>query len=553
MTPQLNKGTAFTDDERQRYGLRGKLPIQVETLKEQIQRCYAQFSSIDNLLRKNIFLNSLHDRNQVLFYRLVSEHLSEMMPTIYTPIVGNAVKQFSREFRQPRGLYVSYPEIDHIDEILENRSNPDIELIVVTDGEGVLGIGDQGVGGMDIPVAKLMVYTLCGGINPMSTLPILLDVGTNNQALLDDPMYLGWRHKRISGAEYDVFIEKFIAALERKFPQVFLHWEDFGRANAQRYLSKYQQRICTFNDDIQGTGIVTLAALLAGVHATQSELVDQRIVIYGAGTAGCGIANEIFNAMQHQGIPEATARNCFWLIDRYGLIIEDMDDLTTAQQRYARNRNEVAAWQVQDPQNITLEEVVKHIKPTVLIGCSAQTEAFNRTIIEEMHQHVARPIILPLSNPTEKAEATPSELLHWTNGQALVATGSPFDAVEFEGRTIRIAQCNNALVFPGIGLGILAVKASFLTDNMIWAACQALSETAPILKDPLAPLLPSLDNARKAARNIAKSVAEQAKAENLARENIDRDIDEVLDEIMWHPEYLEYFQSVEEYEASKTR
>lgn len=539
--PQLNKGTAFSETERHEFELLGKLPAYVETLEQQVKRAYLQYQAYADNLQKNIYLNNLHDKNQVLFYKLVSSYLTEILPVIYTPIVGTAVKEYSREFRQARGLYIAHTYRDEIDTILDNRSNPNIDLIVVTDGEGVLGIGDQGVGAMDIPIAKLMVYTLCAGINPLRTLPIMLDAGTNNQKLLDDPLYLGLRHKRIEGADYDDFIAKFVAAVKRKFPNVFLHWEDFGRHNAKRNLDLYRKEICSFNDDIEGTGIVTLAALLAAIKATGSSIKEQRIVMFGAGSASVGIADQISSAMQHEGLSAQEARRCFWLLDRSGLLIDDATSLTPHQRHYARPRTETADWQLSISPQVNLFDVVKNIKPTILIGCSTQGGAFNEVIVREMCAHVARPIIFPLSNPNENSEATPKDLFNWSDGKALVATGSPFPDIEHNGHTHRIAQCNNALAFPGLGLGILAVQATQVTDEMLWAACEAMFKHSPVLKDPRAPLLPSINEARQVTREIAIAVALQAKRENLVANTIKaEDIPALIDEQIWEPHYVPF-------------
>ncbi len=538
-TPQLNKGTAFTAEERLTFGLLGKLPATIETLDEQVQRAYAQFLACEGPMRKNIYLTGLHESNQVLFYRLVSDHLEEMMPIIYTPIVGNAVKNFSAEFRRPRGIYVAYPERDYMDAILGNRSHPEIDLIVVTDGEGVLGIGDQGVGGMDIPIAKLMVYTLCGGISPLRTLPILLDVGTNNEELLNDPLYLGWRHPRLSGQAYDDFIHSFVQAVKKHFPNVFLHWEDFGRDNARRNLERYQQEICTFNDDMQGTGVVALSALLAATRMNQQNLEEHRIVVFGAGTAGTGISDQILAALMHYGIPREQALRQFWLIDREGLL-QTHQTLTPAQIPYARDPAELATWDVADKAKISLAETVHAVQPTILIGCSACKGAFTEAIVRDLASKVQHPIIFPLSNPTEKCEAHPQDLLAWTDGRALIATGTPFGEVAYASRQHRIAQCNNALVFPGLGLGIVTVQAQRLTDSMLWAACQTLSENAPILKDPTAPLLPIIADARQVAEKIAFSVAKQAVQDRVCPAYTDDEIEQRLAHTLWRPEYLEY-------------
>ena len=536
-TPQLNKGTAFTEAERDVFGLRGKLPIRVEQLQEQVDRAYQQYLAYDTRLKQNIYLNNLHDKNQILFYKLLSEHLAEMLPTIYTPIVGSAVKSYSREFRQPRGLYLTYQDRDRIPQLLANRSNPEIDLIVVTDGQGVLGIGDQGIGGIDIPVAKLMVYSLCGGLNPSRTLPIFLDVGTDNLDLLNDPFYLGLRQARITGSDYDNFVDKFITAIKQEFPKVFLHWEDFGRANADRFLQRYQDQICTFNDDIQGTGAVAMAALLAAIDSNGSHLDQQRIIVYGAGTAGSGIANQVFQAMtKHYGINQAHALKQFWLIDRQGLLLSDMQDLTPAQATFARTRQEVATWKM-NASGISLEETVKHVKPTILIGCSAVAGAFSETIIKSMAAHCKNPIIFPLSNPTERAEATPSDIFTWTQGEAWVATGSPFDPVIFQGKIYSISQCNNALVFPGIGLGIVSVQATRLTATMMWRAIQALSAASPLRNNKNA-LLPGLDQAREVAIDIAVAVADEAITAGIAQITPTKDLHQWITELYWEPEYL---------------
>lgn len=539
-TPQLNKGTAFTVDERLSYGLLGKLPHRVESLDEQVKRAYLQYSSYTTRLQQNIYLNNLHDTNQVLFYKLLSRNLAEMLPTVYTPIVGTAVKRFSHEYRRPRGLYIAHTDKNHLDEIFANRTNPDIDLIVVTDGEGVLGIGDQGIGGMDIPVAKLMVYTLCGGIEPTRTLPIFLDAGTNNQELLNDPMYLGCRHPRISTPDYDAFVKAFVDAVRRHFPRAFLHWEDFGRGNARRILDQYQDTLCTFNDDIQGTGAVTLAALLAACKITGMPLEQHRIVVFGAGSAGTGISDQIVDALVRQGLSKEEAHARFWLIDRQGLLVDTSTELTDAQRPYARHSDDIKDWALQGRPYPTLTDTIRQVKPTILIGCSAQTGAFSQDIIETMSAHCERPIIFPLSNPDEKCEAKPADILTWSNGQALIATGTAFEDVEYQNRLIRIAQCNNALVFPGIGLGILAVHAMRLTKEMILVAAEALSSFSPAHKGPFLPLLPSLDDAPQIARHIAFAVAQKAIEQGLAATPPEGDLMEVINGLFWEPHYLPF-------------
>ncbi|CDZ78185.1 putative NAD-dependent malic enzyme 2 [Legionella massiliensis] len=537
--PQLNKSTAFTQEERHLFGLLGKLPHRVETLDEQVKRAYLQYSSYTTRLKQNIYLNNLHDKNQVLFYKLLSRHLGEMLPTIYTPIVGTAVKRYSHEYRQPRGLYIAHSDRNQIEEIISNRTNPEIDLIVVTDGEGVLGIGDQGIGGMDIPVAKLMVYSLCGGIDPIRTLPVFLDVGTNNQDLLNDPMYLGCQHPRIDTEQYDSFIQTFVSAIQKHFPKAFLHWEDFGRNNARRILDKYQNELCTFNDDIQGTGAVTLAALLAACDVTGRALEEHRILVFGAGSAGTGICDQIVDAMVRQGFSPAEAYKRFWLIDRQGLLIDSDLELTEAQKPYARPSQEIASWSTHN-RLPSLTDTVRQIKPTILIGCSAQPGAFSQDIIEIMSSTCERPIIFPLSNPDEKCEAQPKDILAWSQGKALIATGTAFPDVEYQSRLLEIAQCNNALVFPGIGLGILAVQASRLSKRMIWAAAKILAEYSPSKKDSYLPLLPALEQAQIVAKHIAVAVARAAIDEGLAQQNQQADLEKLIQDRFWEPRYLPF-------------
>lgn len=538
-TPKLNKGNAFTLEERDLFGLSGLLPHQVETLDQQAARMYVQYHEHHTNLGKNIYLNVLHDYNETLFYKLVSQHLEEMLPIVYTPTVGEAVQRFSLEHRKAKGLYISYGDRDKIEEILDNRVPPEVDLTVVTDGEAVLGIGDQGIGGINISNAKLMVYTLCGGINPHRVLPIQLDVGTNNPHLLNDPMYLGWRHERITGQEYDDFIERFVQALTKKFPSIFLHWEDVGRNNARRILSRYRSQLCTFNGDMQGTGVVALACVLAGVVASGVSLQDHRIVIMGAGTAGVGIADQINGAMKRTGLSEAEARARFWLIDRPGLLTDEVS-LQPFQQCYARKKQEVAHWELRNPNNIDLYDVIKNVKPTILIGCSTVTGAFNEDIVKLMASQVSRPIIMPLSNPNSLAEAVPEDLLKWTNAEAIIATGSPFPDVLHEGKWIRVAQSNNAFAFPGVGLGTIAAKARHISDDMLWAATQALSLCSPIHQDKTAPLLPKLAEAKMVSFSVALAVAEQARKEGLAQVPDHVDLKALIKQITWEPRYYPY-------------
>lgn len=536
-TAKLNKGTAFTESERQQLRLRGKLPYSIESLQQQELRVYQQFLKKENNLEKHLFLRSLHSINEVLFYKLVSKHLTEMLPILYTPTVGKAVEQFSHEFQQPRGLYIAYPDREHIDEILENRLNPAVDIIVMTDGEGVLGIGDQGIGGMDICIAKLMVYVLCAGVNPNRLLPIQVDVGTNNEQLLNDPMYLGWRHPRLIGQKYDDMIETVVSGIQRKLPRAYLHWEDFGRENARRNLERYHDQMCSFNDDMQGTGAVTLVALLSAIHRTKLSLTEQRVVIVGAGTAGTGIADQLCAGMMREGLSKEEALSRFYLVGRHGLLHEAMPDLTAFQKPYAqRLKGESMA-------TLQLYDVVQKFKPTVLIGCSGQGGIFTEAIIKNMAASVEYPIIFPLSNPTEKSEATPDDLLNWTAGRALIATGSPFGQVDFKGEKIPIAQCNNALIYPGIGLGVLIAQATRLSEAMLWEACKALSSFASKDSDGKNALLPNFEDIQAISRCIAMAVATQARREGLAKVKESVDLAQEIDRQFWFPEYVNYHYS----------
>ena len=536
---KLNKGCAFTQEERERFNLLGLLPHQIETLEQQVARMHVQFHEHHTNLGKNIYLNVLHDYNETLFYKLASEHLSEMLPIIYTPTVGEAVQRYSMELRKPKGLYISYPDKNKIEQILDNRLPKNVDLTVVTDGEAVLGIGDQGIGGINISIAKLMVYCLCGGISPHRVLPIQLDVGTNNQHLLNDPMYLGWRHERISGQAYDDFIDAFVRAITKKCPQIFLHWEDMGRENARRVLSRYRNQICTMNGDMQATGVVALSCVLSGVIASGTPLRDHRIVITGAGTAGIGIADQIHGAMMRAGFSHDEARARIWLVDRAGLLTTEMD-LQPFQTAYARKRDETHNWQMPNQKNIELFDVVNNVKPTILIGCSTATGAFTEAIVKCMSSHVERPIIMPLSNPNSLAEAKPEDLMKWTDAKAIIATGSPFPDVFHNQVWYRIAQSNNAFAFPGIGLGAIAAKTKLVTDEMLWAATQALSACSPVNEDKMAPLLPKLAEAKMVSYHVALAVAEEARKAGLAQIDARADLKEVIKASMWEPRYYPY-------------
>lgn len=538
-TAKLNKGCAFPLHERKEFNLTGLLPDRVETLEQQAARMYMQYHEQHSNLSKNIYLNVLHDYNETLFYKLISEHLEEMLPIIYTPTVGEAVQRFSLELRRPKGLYISFEERGRIEKILDEQVPPDIDLAVITDGQAVLGIGDQGIGGINISSAKLMVYTLCGGIDPHRFLPIQLDVGTNNPHLLNDPMYLGWRHERITGQAYDDFVDAFVQALTKKFPNIFLHWEDFGRDNATRILNRYRNQFCTFNGDMQGTGVVALAAVLAGANASGIPLRDHKIVIMGAGTAGIGIAEQIYGALKRSGLNEQEARSRFWLIDKQGLLTTNMS-LLSFQKPFARSPDDVANWEVKDAQHIGLYDVVKQVKPSILIGCSTVSGAFKEDIVKMMAENVERPIIMPLSNPTSLSEADPADLFYWTEGKALIATGSPFPEINYQDKWYRIAQSNNALAFPGIGLGCIAAKAKHVSDDMLWAATQALSCCSPAAQDKTAPLLPKLSAAKMVSFHVAHAVAKQALNEGLAQIPETADLKKIIEQLIWEPVYHPY-------------
>jgi malate dehydrogenase (oxaloacetate-decarboxylating) len=539
-SPLLNKGSAFSEAERLELDLLGLLPPQVMTLEEQLVRTYENYSQQASDLEKHIYLAALHDRNETAFYALVQAHITEMLPIIYTPTVGLACQRYSHIYRRPRGLYLSYPHREHIAKILDNVLAEDVQVIVVTDGERILGLGDLGIGGMGIPVGKLALYTLCAGIHPATTLPIVLDVGTNNQELLEDPLYLGWRHERVRGAAYDDFIDTFVHAVHARFPSAILQWEDFAKHNAARLLAKYRDQLCSFNDDIQGTGAVTLAGLLAAADLTGTPLTMQRIVILGAGSAATGVAEQIVAAMVHAGLKLAQARAAIWLVDSRGLVHTGRNDLEPSKQIYAQPLDLVTTWGCTDTARISLRDVVEHVRPTALIGTAAQPGAFDEATVRAMAAHVARPIIFPLSNPTSKSEARPADLLAWTDGRALVATGSPFAPVTINGRMVRIGQCNNAFIFPGVGLGIIASGARRVTDSMFVAAARALSACAPMRHDPAAPLYPALEDVVAVSRLVALAVAQAATAEGVAQALPSAELERRLSEAMWQPAYRPY-------------
>ncbi|WP_231962463.1 NAD-dependent malic enzyme [Symmachiella dynata] len=535
-SPLDNKGTAFTEQERIDFGLTGLLPPHVETLQEQSERAYEAFCMKQSDIEKHIYLRQLQDENETLFYRLMLDHIEEMMPIVYTPVVGAACEKFSHIYRRPRGIFVSYPERHLMDGVLDNLIQ-DVDVIVVTDGERILGLGDQGAGGMGIPIGKLALYTLCGGIHPGKTLPILLDLGTNNQERLNDPMYIGWRHERIKGKEYDEFIESFVTTVKRRFPDVLLQWEDFASVDSEPILERYRDQLCTFNDDIQGTAAVTTGTILAAVAAVGGDLADQRIVMLGAGSAGFGICSQLKRTMLRQGLSEEQAQQRFYILDVDGLIYDGRSNLSAVEKSLAQSAANLTDWDCDVTGSIAFADVVRNAKPTVLVGATGHAGAFPEEIIREMAQHVEQPIIFPLSNPTSRVEATPAEILEWTEGRALIATGSPFDPVEYAGKTHAIAQCNNSYIFPAMGLGIRASGATRVSDEMFAVAAIALQEKSPALEDPTASLLPALKDIRDVARHIAVAVATEAQAQGLAEKTSPEELEKRIDQTIWSPTY----------------
>ena len=535
--PVFNKGSAFSNEERDEFGLHGLLPPHIGSIEEQLDRRYRDFLDRKNELHRHIYLRDLQDRNEVLFYKLMAEHISEMMPLIYTPVVGEACRYFSRIYRRPRGLFLSATHKDKLVSILENRPFRDVDIIVVTDGERILGLGDQGVGGMGIPVGKLSLYTLCGGIDPSRTLPITLDVGTDNPDALNDPLYLGLRKPRLRGQEYDDFVETLVEAVRTTFPSAVLQWEDFALPNARKLLDRYRDRLCSFNDDIQGTASVALSAVIAAGEAAEIPIAEQRVVILGAGSAGTGIADGIVDALVAEGLTEPVARGRIWMVDRPGLLLEDMPHLEPFQRTYARRVAEVADWPRDPEGRIGLAEVVGQIQPTTLIGASGQPGAFGESVIRQMNQGRYRPIVLPLSNPTSRCEATPADLINWTGGRAIVATGSPFDPVSYQGRTIRISQCNNAYIFPGMGLGLVAAESKRVSDSMFIGAARTLADRSPARRDPDLGIFPPWESITEISRAIALSVGTEAVRLGFAPVRGLEELEQRVEEVWWSPRY----------------
>ena len=538
-TPLLNKGTAFSAGERTELGLQGLLPPQAETLDEQALRAYEAFRRKPDDLERHVYLRALQDTNEVLFYKLLLDHIEEMTPLVYTPTVALACEQFSHIYRRPRGLFISYPLRDSIPAMLRNRPNKDVDVIVVTDGERILGIGDQGAGGLGIPIGKLSLYSLIGGIHPSRTLPIVLDVGTNNSERLNDPEYLGWRHERVTGQAYYDFIDQFVQAVKQEFPKTCLQWEDFATPHARPILQRYRDELLTFNDDIQSTSAVALGATIGAVKVTQKSLKDQQVVMLGAGSAGIGVADGLRAAMTEDGLSEQEARSRFWVIDKDGLLHSGRKDLTPEQIVYAQSESRVSGLPRTFKGKIGLADVIGSIDVTILIGLSTVGGAFSEPIVREMVRKVQRPIIFPLSNPTSRSEATAEDLIRWTDGRALVAAGSPFAPVSYGGHKIPIAQCNNVYIFPAMGLGIVASGARRVTDAMMLTAARTLGANSPALRDPTAALLPRLTDLRRVAAEIAFAVGIQAQNDGVAPKISHDELLRRITQTQWTPAYSE--------------
>ncbi len=604
--PLLNKGSAFSMEERSNFNLLGLLPEVVETIEEQAERAWIQYQGFKTEIDKHIYLRNIQDTNETLFYRLIGNHLEEMMPVIYTPTVGAACERFSEIYRRARGVFISYQNRHNLDDILQNVPNHNVKVIVVTDGERILGLGDQGIGGMGIPIGKLSLYTTCGGISPAYTLPIVLDVGTNNQQLLDDPLYMGWRHPRITDDEYYQFVDDVIQAIKARWPDVLLQFEDFAQKNAMPLLNRYRNEICSFNDDIQGTAAVTVGTLIAASRGAGSQLSEQKIVFLGAGSAGCGIAEQIIAQIVREGLSEEEARQRVFMVDRFGLLTDGMPNLLPFQNKLVQKREQLQSWDTTSealslldvvrnvkpniligvsgqpglfteeiiremhkhcprpivmplsnptsrveatPQNIlswtdgealSLLDVVRNVKPNILIGVSGQPGLFTEEIIREMHKHCPRPIVMPLSNPTSRVEATPQNILSWTDGEALVATGSPFSPVTVKGKQYPIAQCNNSYIFPGIGLGVIASGASRVTDEMLMAASETLAQHSPLVNNGEGPVLPELKDIQTVSRAIAFAVGKVAQEQGVAVKTSAEALLQAISDNFWLPEYRNY-------------
>ena len=540
-TPLLNKGSAFSGRERLNFNLIGLLPPRYENIEEQVKRAYMQYKSFDQPINKHIYLRAVQDNNETLFYRLLNEHLVEMLPIIYTPTVGEACEHFSDIYRSARGIIASYEEQQFMDEILRSVTKDRVKVIVVTDGERVLGLGDQGVGGMGIAIGKLSIYTSCGGISPAYTLPVALDVGTNNKTLLDDPYYMGTRHPRIEKAKYDAFVDDFINAAQKRWPGVLIQFEDFAQPNAMPILQRHRENVCCFNDDIQGTAAVTLGTLLSACRKKGEALRDQKVVFVGSGSAGCGIAELIINAMVIEGLTGAQARARVFMVDRFGLLTQGMNDLLDFQERLAQSSSAVKEWKLtSDSDYANLMDVIRNTEASILIGVSGKPGLFTEEVIRQMLAGCPRPIILPLSNPSQHVEAHPQDVVAWTDGKAIVATGSPFEEVEHNGEAFEISQCNNSYVFPGVGLGVISCKARLVSDEMLMVASTTLAELSPGQEDQSSAVLPPLTALPQISRKIAFAVAKTAIAQDLAREMTDDELLASIERNFWTPIYRKY-------------
>jgi len=536
---RLNKGTAFTEEERDVFGLHGLLPPHIGTLEDQRMRRKRVLDSRETPFGKYSNMRDLQDNDETLFYSMIEHYTEELLPVVYTPAVGEGCQRFSEIWRRPRGLFISYPNRDRIDQILADHRYDNVRCIVVSDGERILGLGDQGAGGMGIPIGKMALYTALGGIPPEHCLPILLDAGTDNEKLLHEPFYIGWQHHRIRGQEYDDFVEAFVTAVEKRWPHVLLQWEDFAGANALLLLERYRHRLCTFNDDIQGTAAVTTATLLAAVNATGMPLAQQTIAMFGAGSAGIGIIDLLIAKMKEEGLSEGQARSRIYAFNRYGLLVEGARGIKENQQQLVRKRADLEDWRLSGGEDVALLDVVRNAKVTVLVGVSAQAGAFTEEIVRELAQHTDRPIVFPLSNPTSQAEAAPADLMRWTEGRALVGTGSPFPPVQVNGKSTRVSQVNNSFIFPGLALGILVAQATRVTDGMIMAAAKALAGLSPSRADKSAPLLPPVADSRKVAMVVSEAVARQAVAEGVGVCE-EGEIPERIRKYAWNPVYVPY-------------
>jgi malate dehydrogenase (oxaloacetate-decarboxylating) len=535
----LNKGTAFTDQERDAFELHGLLPPRVATLDEQVSRRLQAMRGFSTDLERYAFLRELQDTNETVFYALLTRNIEELLPIVYTPTVGAGCQHFSRLFRKPRGLFLSLNHRKRIKQILANPQFDNTEAIVVTDGERILGLGDQGAGGMGIPIGKLALYSACGGIHPCTCLPVLLDVGTDNDERLADPLYVGWLHERVRGEEYDVFVEEFVTAVTERWPHALLQWEDFAKANATRLLERYRDRLCTFNDDIQGTAAVATGTLLSAISATGVPLTEQRIAILGAGSAGCGIASLLMAAMIEAGVDSKEAAQRFFMVDQDGLLVDGMNSIASFQKPFLQRRDAVANWQVDSLGRVALLDVVRNAKPTTLIGVSGQPGSFSEQIVRAMAEHNRRPVIFPLSNPTSRAEATPTDIQRWSDGRAVIGTGSPFPPLERDGRSFKVDQTNNSYIFPGVGLGVIAVRARRITDTMFMAAAKALAAMSPARNDAGGNLLPPVTSLRDVSISVAKATAYQAHKEGLT-DLAESEIEPAIHAKMWSPKYLPY-------------